>query len=377
MNTECVRILLLESDAGISCTVEELLSGPEWEVHTVRDLGAAEKALLEKAFDVVLTAPAGAGPVSLDHLPPLVSASANLPLLLLSKSRDPATLEQAVRLGAHDCVFLGDLDSLSLGRCIRLAREYRRVQLENARLTEEAARVHRARDEFLAVLSHELRTPLTSILGWTVLLRDGRLPAETAAKALGAIEQNARDQGRLIDDLLDLSHIITGRLKLGVGPVHLAALMQAAVESVRVAADAKEVRVQCELASDVPVLSGDAGRLQQVVWNLLINAVKFTPRGGNIHVRLRGADGHAEISVSDNGIGIPADTLPHIFERFRQADSSAAREHGGLGLGLAIVRYLVEMHGGTVQAVSAGTGKGASFTLRLPLPEPAKSAVAS
>jgi len=208
------------------------------------------------------------------------------------------------------------------------------------------------------------------------MLTTAQLDAENTARALESIERNARAQGRLIDDILDVSRIITGKLRLDVRPVDLASVIEGAVESVRPAAEAKGIRLQRVLDTGPQVVSGDPERLQQVVWNLLSNAVKFTPKGGRVQIRLERIDSHVEIVVSDTGRGINADVLPHVFERFLQADSSTTREHSGLGLGLAIVRHLAELHGGSVRAESAGEGQGATFTVDLPLmivrpPQPA------
>ena len=222
------------------------------------------------------------------------------------------------------------------------------------------------KDEFLATVSHELRTPLMAVLGWAHLLRSNNLDEAGQRRALETIERNARAQQQLIEDLLDVSRIITGKLRLDVRPVAPGIFIAAAVESVRPAADAKEI--QLEIISDpISSISGDAGRLQQVVWNLLSNAIKFTPRGGQVRLELRRTSSHVEISVTDSGQGIRADFLPYVFERFRQADMKTTRAHGGLGLGLAIVRQLVELHGGTVGVMSEGEGKGATFVVKLPV----------
>src|SRR5205085_5619090 len=220
-------------------------------------------------------------------------------------------------------------------------------------------------DEFLATVSHELRTPLTAILGWSRLLHTTKVDEAIAQRASEVIERNARAQAQLIEDLLDISRIITGRLSLERRPVELAPVIETVLDSVRLAAEAKEIRLQATL--DACVITGDAARLQQVVWNLLTNAIKFTPKSGEIAVELAHADGHAEINISDTGIGIAPDFLPFVFDRFRQADQTASRLFGGLGLGLAIVRHLVELHGGTVAVQSAGEGQGATFKVYLPL----------
>jgi PAS domain S-box-containing protein len=250
-------------------------------------------------------------------------------------------------------------------RTIEAERERLLTQEHQARETAEAA--SRAKDEFLATVSHELRTPLNAMLGWARLLSGGRLDDETAARGLKAIEQNARAQAQLIEDLLDVSRIISGKLRLNVEPLQVVRVIEAAIESVRLAAEAKGVRLQLTLDPDAGPVLGDANRLQQVVWNLLSNAVKFTPRDGRVQVRLARIGSHLEIQVSDSGQGIAPEFLPYVFDRFRQADGSVTRTQGGLGLGLAIVRHIAELHGGSVAADSPGNGQGATFAVRLPV----------
>ena len=234
-----------------------------------------------------------------------------------------------------------------------------------ARLEAEAA--NRAKDEFLAIVSHELRTPLTPILTWGHLLRSGRLDEAATRRALDAIDRAARSQAQLIEDLLDVSRIASGQLRLEVRPVEVAPVVDAAVESVRPAADAKGIALDIALDRNAGMVSGDAVRLQQVIWNLLSNAIKFTPQGGRVQACLRRIDSQIEVRISDTGLGINPEFLPHVFERFRQADSSSTRTHRGLGLGLAIVRHLVELHGGMVRAESPGEGRGTTFVVELPL----------
>jgi CheY-like chemotaxis protein len=223
------------------------------------------------------------------------------------------------------------------------------------------------KDEFLATVSHELRTPLNAILGWTQMLKTGNLGEVAKESALTTIERNARAQTQLIDDLLDVSRIITGKLRLDIRAVDLISVIMAAVDVVRPAAEAKELRLQTLLDPQAGPISGDSDRLQQIVWNLLSNAVKFTPKGGRVQIRLERINSHVEIVVSDTGIGIDEEFLPHVFDRFRQLDGSRTRRHGGLGLGLAIVRQLVELHGGTVLAENNREGQGSTFTVMLPL----------
>jgi PAS domain S-box-containing protein len=238
---------------------------------------------------------------------------------------------------------------------------------EQSKLRQGAEEASRAKDEFLAMVSHELRTPLNAIVGWTGMLRTGKIDEKTAARAVEIIERNARSQAKLIEDLLDISRIISGKLRLNVQPVELSSVVDSSVDVIRPAATAKDVRLQVVLDPEAGPVSGDPERLQQIIWNLLSNAVKFTPRQGRIHVRLQRLNSHVEVTVSDTGQGINPEFLPFVFERFRQADSSFTRSQGGLGLGLAIVRHLVELHGGTVYAYSAGEGQGATFTVKFPL----------
>jgi PAS domain S-box-containing protein len=250
----------------------------------------------------------------------------------------------------------------------RAEREREALLAETERARNDAEAASRAKDAFLATISHELRTPLSPILAWARLLRIGKaLDEEKSARAIEAIERCAKTQAQLIEDLLDVSRIVAGRLRLDVRPVDLAPVVQAAVDVVRPAAEAKGVRLHVVVDPNAGRVSGDPQRLQQVVWNLLSNAVKFTPKGGQVQVVLERVNSYVEVAVSDTGQGIAADFLPHVFERFQQADRGPSRTHGGLGLGLAIVRHIAELHGGTVHAESPGPGQGAVFTLKLPL----------
>jgi PAS domain S-box-containing protein len=241
------------------------------------------------------------------------------------------------------------------------------VALENARMFAAVQEASRLKDEFLASLSHELRTPLNAILGYARMLRTGAVPAERRNRAIETIERNATSLTQIVEDVLDISRIVSGKIRLNVQPVDLPDIVRNAVDALTPAADAKGVHIGLELDPGGAAISGDSERLQQILWNLLSNAVKFTNRGGRIHVSLERVQTHAEVTVTDTGIGIAPEFLPHVFERFRQADAGVARERGGLGLGLAIARQLAEMHGGTIDAMSGGIGKGATFTLRLPL----------
>jgi PAS domain S-box-containing protein len=316
--------------------------------------------------------PPGCGPSTRSYLavPVLSGRGAVLGGLLLCHPSPGAFGRRAERLArgvaAHAAI------------CLDNAQLYRRAQAELAerRLAEdrersartEAEHATRMRDAFLATASHELRTPLNSVLGWTQLLRQAPDDPEIRARAVDAIERGARAQARLIEDMLDTSCIVSGKLRLELQTVDLVPIVQAAIETIRPAAEEKAIQVERVLDPLTGPIRGDPARLNQVLWNLLWNAVKFTPRGGRIHVHLRSAGSMAEIRVSDTGQGIAAEFLPHVFERFRQADTSITRTHGGLGLGLAVVRHLVELHGGKVDALSAGEGQGATFIVQLPIP---------
>jgi len=239
------------------------------------------------------------------------------------------------------------------------------TRAQSARL--EAERISRIKDEFLATLSHELRTPLNAILGWARLLHSGQLDGKTAERAIESVERNAKNQAKLVEDLLDVSRIITGQWRLETRPVDLCSVVESSLEAIRPTLEAKEITLEKDLDLRVGLVLGDPSRLQQILWNLFSNAVKFTPKKGHIQVRLVREGANAEISVKDNGKGITEEFLPYVFEHFRQADGSLTRKYGGLGLGLAIARHLTELHGGTVEAGSAGENQGSLFTVKLPL----------
>jgi signal transduction histidine kinase len=305
-------------------------------------------------------------------------------VVLITGAADRDLSVRALRGGAYDFI-QKPVDPEYLAACVRRAVETRRLRAEVERQqealrrhaeeleqtvaerTEELRRANRTKDEFLATVSHELRTPLTAILGWARLLCGGRLDPAEHAQAIESIGRNARSQAQLIDDLLDVSRIITGKLRLEVRPVDLFRVLDGALGVVSPAAQAKDIEVVSQVDEAVGPIQGDPHRLQQVLWNLLSNAVKFTPPGGHVSVSLSRRGEHAEIVVRDDGDGIEPDFLPFVFDRFRQGESHLSSRRG-LGLGLAIARHLVELHGGTVTAQSAGPGKGAAFTVVLPGP---------
>ena len=239
--------------------------------------------------------------------------------------------------------------------------------MDNARSYEQLRLANRLKDDFLATLSHELRTPLNAILGYSRMVSGGMLGGDRLSKAIDTIERNATELTKMVEDILDVSRIVSGKMRLNVQPVDIPLVIHEAIETVKPAADGKRIRVHAVIDPQVGPISGDPDRLRQVVWNLLSNAIKFTPKNGQVQVGLERVNSSVEIIVSDTGMGIEETFLPHLFERFRQADGGMTRQHGGLGLGLAIVRNLVELHGGTVYASSPGLGGGSTFRVRLPL----------
>ncbi|HKS09380.1 MAG TPA: ATP-binding protein [Pyrinomonadaceae bacterium] len=285
-------------------------------------------------------------------------------------------MQQAVRISplSHDGSIIGTLTIIEdvTERVAREAELQAQIEARSRLLSSEklarneAERANRLKDEFLATISHELRNPLNAILGWAHMLRLGKLTPSNVDRAVETIYRNAKSQAQLVSDLLDVSRIISGKLRLDVRQVDLLSIVNAAIDSIRPAAEAKSIRLQTMLDPAAGPISGDADRLQQIVWNLLTNAVKFTPKGGRIQVKVQRIDSHVEIVVSDSGVGISKEFLPYVFDRFRQADASTTRTQGGLGLGLSIVHQLVDLHGGSVSVQSDGEGKGATFTISLP-----------
>ena len=268
----------------------------------------------------------------------------------------PVVEEGLMYAAAHD---------ITTRKAIEIERERLLESEQTARATAEAA--NRMKDEFLATLSHELRTPLNAMVGWIQLLRTRKFDETTTAKALETIDRNTKSLQQLIEDILDVSRIITGKIRLDFAYISLQPIVESALETVQSAAQAKNIRVEFYVAPEINRVQGDSSRLQQVLWNLLSNAVKFTPKGGRVEVRLEVYNSRVQISIKDSGQGISPDFLPYVFERFRQEDGTTTRTYGGLGLGLAIVRHLVELHGGTVKAESEGIDKGSTFIVTLPI----------
>jgi PAS domain S-box-containing protein len=293
---------------------------------------------------------------------------ANHTLLIARDGRETPIEDSAAPIRGSDGMLIGIVLVFRDASERREAERRRQEVLRSEQYARrEAEELSRSKDEFVATVSHELRTPLNAIYGWVRLLRSGNLNESQRTHALEVVERNTRAQAQLIEDLLDMSRVVTGNLRLEMRRVDLANVVRAAADAVKPAAEAKELAVALNLDAGVGPISGDPDRLQQIVWNLLTNSVKFTPKGGRIEVSLSAEGSDAVLRVADNGMGIPADLLPHVFERFRQGASSAARSHGGLGIGLSLVRHLVELHGGTASAASDGDGHGATFTVRIPL----------
>ncbi len=416
-----ISLLLIEDNPGDARLVREHLfeaSGAQrFEVTNAPSLAGGIASLKQGEMPTIvlldLSLPDSFG---LETLARWLAAAPALPVIVLTGSDDEALAVNAVREGAQDYLVKGRIDGGLLVQAIRYAIERKKVEEDlrlaktglelrveertaelreiNARMQgeiaertlaqhqaaellkrEQAARLeveaaNRSKDEFLAILSHELRTPLNAILGWAEILRTGEQTREEVIEGVKVIERNARSQARLVEDVLEVSRIICGKIRLNLGRVDLVAVIDAALASAHPTASAKGITLR-QLVEPLPSFSpGDADRLQQVVWNLISNAIKFTPRDGEVTVRARQDETHTEIEVSDTGIGIQPDFLPFVFDRFRQSDASITRSHGGLGLGLSISRHLVEMHGGALSAASSGEGKGATFTISLPLELP-------
>ena len=354
-------------DAALTC---QILAEEGIESHACRDMNGLCRECLSGAGAVLMTEEAMDSSglkrliATLDQQP----LWSDLPLILFTGTKDGARFFLKTAGPRLNLTILERPINIAIVvSAVQSALRARHRQYQMRELLLQMENANKAKDEFLATVSHELRTPLNAMLGWVGMLRSGRLDESTTAHALEVFERNAKSQAQLVEDLLDVSRIISGKLRLDVHPVDISSVIQSAVDVVRAAADAKEVRLQIILEPQSVPVSGDQGRLQQVIWNLLSNAVKFTEKGGRVEVRVVRTDSYAEITVSDTGQGINPEFLPYVFDRFRQADSTLTRKYGGMGLGLAIVRHLVELHGGTVSAFSDGEGQGSTFTVKLPL----------
>jgi signal transduction histidine kinase len=375
-----LAILLLEDnvlDAELTCASLGLEG--DCRIERVEDQQSFETALLQQHFDLILadySLPSFDGITALDIAQRL---RPDTPFIFVSGALGEELAIETLKRGATDYVLKHRLERLrpSVLRALREKEERRQRQLaedklrqmaeDNARLYEQARRASLAKDEFIAMISHELRTPMTSILGWTRLLKIGDLSEEEAATALDAVERSATMQARLIDDLLDISRISTGKLELTLEKLDLADVVAATMEALRLPATEKNISLVAQVEAKGYLVRGDRNRLQQVVSNLVHNAVKFTPKGGLVSVGLAREDGKAALRVRDNGKGIRPEALEQIFDAFRQESDATAEAKAGLGLGLSIVRHIVERHGGTVSAASDGPGRGSTFCVLLPL----------
>ena len=372
---EALRVLLVEDNPTDALMVEvalEEMSAPAPLLTHVELLADAKQALKSQEFDVVfidLNLPDGEGLGNFEQLHELMP---DLPIIVLTGLSDESVAVAAIARGASDYLIKGEAPAALLERSIRYAIERKRN--ENGRLElvkaqierEEAEAANAAKDQFLATISHELRTPLNAIMGWTSLVRGGELDEETTQQALEVIERNARVQAQLIEDLLDVSRIISGNFRLEFGEIDLCSIVKTTELTLQPQIQGKRLDLKLDL-QPVAEICGDPTRLQQVVWNLISNAIKFTPENKQVRVSTQQRSDHIILEVADDGQGIAPDVVPHIFDRFRQADGSTTRRHGGLGLGLAIVRHIVELHHGTVDVRSAGAGQGTTFTVTLPM----------
>ncbi len=373
-----MRILLVEDNLTDVLLVEEALTdmtvvGPQLTHFEHADrLVAAEALLAAQEFDIILVdlgLPDGQGLENFERLQTIAPAT---PVIVLTGLSNHEVALEAIQRGAADYLIKTEVPGPLLERSIRYAIERKRnensrLELVKAHVAQaEAEAANKAKDQFLAMISHELRTPLNAIMGWASLLKTGDLDDEVKTQAIDVIERNARVQAQLIEDLLDVSRIIAGNFRLEYADFDLNGVVKAALEGLQIQVDAKKICLETDFA-ELPTMIGDPMRLQQVTWNLLTNAVKFTPEEGTVRISTRCVDRTICLEIKDSGQGIEPEFLPHVFDRFRQADSSTARRYGGLGLGLAIARHIVELHGGDIFVDSEGDGKGATFTVRVPL----------
>jgi signal transduction histidine kinase len=382
-----LRLLVVDDDDVDRLAVKRLLRRvrPGAAIEECTDQASAMAALERGDIACVLLDYNIPGTDGLRILESIRQAGHDVPIIMLTGQGDEELAVSLMKAGASDYLNKNTLSADRLERSLRYALDLHKADRERAQLLEreqrareEAQAANRAKDEFLATLSHELRTPLNAILGWSRLLASGTLDPDAARRAIEVIDRNTRLQAQLIEDLLDISRIITGKLRLELRVTPLGAVIEAALESVRPAADAKRIRIEADPAGSAEAVFCDAARMQQVVWNLLTNAVKFTPEGGCVTIGMTRQDATVTIHVSDTGMGIEPEFLPHVFDRFRQQDAASTRAHGGLGIGLSIARHLVELHGGTIEALSAGVGRGATFLVRVPAaaePAPIERAV--
>ena len=371
-----IKVLLVDDDDVDRQAVRRALrqAGVDLEIDERTDRESAIAALATTAYDCILLDYQLPGATGLETLKALRAAGHDVPVITLTGYGDEELAVELMKAGAADYLTKNSLSPERLERSLRYALALHRAEHERTLLLareqqarQEAQAANRAKDEFLATLSHELCTPLNAILGWAKLLATGNLDEAGTKRAIEIIDRNTRLQAQLIEDLLDISRVISGKLRLDVREVPVRTVLEAALDSVRHAAEAKRITLTCDAGTEGTSLLCDPARLQQVVWNLLSNAIKFTPEEGQVTVKARRVLDDVVITVVDTGAGISPEFLPYVFERFRQQDGATTRRHGGLGLGLAIVRHLIELHGGKVEAWSAGAGAGATFTVTVPV----------
>ncbi len=373
---EPLRILLVDDDEVDRLAVKRQLrqAGVEASIEECADRAGALAAGATGRFDCVLLDYGLPGTDGVALLRELRSLGKGFPVVALTGQGDEQVAVELMKAGAADYISKNTLTPERLARSLRYALAMTRAEEERGLLLEreqharlQAQAANRSKDEFLATLSHELRTPLNAILGWTQLLASGQLDEPTARRAIMIIERNTRLQAQLIDDLLDISRITTGKLRLDLQVVTMHSIIEAAVDSAMPTADAKTISLECDFCTDVNTIRCDPARMQQVVWNLLSNAIKFTPENGRVSVSERRNGESIVLTVADTGVGIDPEFLPHVFDRFCQQDTAITRVHGGLGLGLSIVQHIVDLHSGSIEASSGGKGQGATFVVTIPL----------
>ena len=373
---EIVRALLVEDDEDDYLITKELFSDIYGDAHRlmwVRDFDEALEKLTGDDYDICLLDYRLGVKNGLEFLREASARGVKIPIIFLTGQGDRSLDLDAMNAGAADYLVKGQLDSAKLERSIRYTIQQKRFEEERIRrLLEGAARTqaeiaNRQKDEFLAMVSHELRGPLNSMLGWIHLLKGGKLKADDIQKALETIERNCRLQVRIIEDLLDTTRILNGNLRLQTISVNFVSIIEEALKAAYPMAESKSITLNKSLDDSIDWVSGDPERLQQVVSNLLSNAIKFTPEGGRVDVRLEKKNDLVQLTVQDTGVGIATNFLPYVFDRYKRADNQTSKRHSGLGLGLAIVRHIVEAHSGTVHVNSEGEGHGAIFSVNLPL----------
>jgi signal transduction histidine kinase len=374
---EKIKILLVEDDEDDFILTRDLLNeiyADNLELEWVKDYDEAMARLVSNEHAICLLDYRLGGYNGIELLRQARERGCNCPSILLTGQADREIDFEAMRAGASDYLLKGELNPALLERAIRYGRERRRLEDERLHLVREqqareaAEAANRAKDDFLAMVSHELRSPLNAILGWTRILRSSSVDEETVERALETIERSAKSQAQMIEDLLDVSRVINGNLRLNLIEVNLSNIIKRVLEATHPAAEAKQIQIHTAFDETVGAVMGDPDRLQQIFANLLSNAVKFTPEAGSITIKVQPAEAYAQVSITDTGIGISADFLPQVFERYRQGHNEHKRKHKGLGLGLAIARHLVEMHKGSIAVHSDGEGSGSTFTVSLPLP---------